>query len=59
MSDARPAVRQLSEGTLPQVEAAVRDLRATTKALRAVTEKIDEQGAGAVLSGPKLPEYKP
>lgn len=59
MTDARPAVRQFSTTTLPETEAAIRDLRATTKALRAVTEKIDEQGAGAVLSGPKLPVYKP
>ena len=29
------------------------------QALRTVTEKIDEQGAGAVLAGPKLPDYKP
>ena len=59
MNDARPAVRQFSTTTLPEAEAAIRDLRATTKALRTVTEKIDEQGAGAVLSGPKLPVYKP
>jgi len=59
LSEARPAAHQLSETTLPQAEAAIRDLRATTKALRNVTEKIDEQGAGALLGGPKLPDYKP
>ncbi len=59
LGDARPAARQLSETTLPAAEAAIRDLRATTRALRDITEKIDDQGAGAVLSGPKLPEYKP
>lgn len=59
MNEARPAVHQVSETTLPEVEAAVRDLRATTKALRAVTEKIDEQGAGALLGTQKVPEYKP
>lgn len=58
-SSVKPGMRQLSETTLPQAEAAIRDLRATTKALRGVTEKIDEQGAGALLGGPKLPEYKP
>lgn len=59
LNEARPAMRQLSATTLPEAEAAIRDLRATSKSLRAVTEKIDEQGAGALLGGPKLPEYKP
>lgn len=59
LAEAKPGLNQLSTSTLPEAEAAIRDLRATTKALRQVTEKIDEQGAGALLSGPKLPEYKP
>jgi len=59
LGDARPAVRQLSGSTLPETEAAIRDLRATTRALRNVTEKIDEHGAGALLGGDKLPDYKP
>jgi phospholipid/cholesterol/gamma-HCH transport system substrate-binding protein len=60
LGDARPAVRQLSGSTLPETEAAIRDLRATARALRQVTEKIDEQGAGALVGGGgKLPDYKP
>ncbi|PLK26492.1 MlaD family protein [Novosphingobium sp. TH158] len=59
LGEAKPGLRQLNDSTLPQAEAAIRDLRATTRALRGVTEKIDEQGAGALLGGPKLPEYKP
>lgn len=59
MQHAQPALDQVSSQTLPAAEAAIRDLRATSKALRNVTEKIDEQGAGALLKGPKLPEYKP
>ena len=59
LDDTRPAARQLSESTLPAAEAAIRDLRATSQALRNITEKIDDQGAGAVLGGPKLPDYKP
>ena len=38
---------------------ALRDLRATSKALRDVTEKIDEKGAGSLLSSQPLPDYKP
>lgn len=59
LQDARPAVRQLNESTLPAAEAAIRDLRATSRALRSVTEKIDEQGAGALVGGQSLPDYKP
>lgn len=60
LGDARPAVRQLSSTTLPETEAAIRDLRATARALRQVTEKIDQQGVGALVGGGgKLPDYKP
>ncbi|MDE2412087.1 MAG: MCE family protein [Sphingomonadales bacterium] len=59
LDDARPAAKQLNETTLPAAESAIRDLRATTKALRDITEKIQDQGAGAVLRGNKLPDYKP
>ena len=59
LSEARPATKQLTESTLPAAEATLRDLRATSKALRDVTEKIDEKGAGALLEGQPLPEYEP
>ncbi len=59
LQEVQPATKQLTESTLPQVEATMRDVRATSKALRSVTEKIDNQGAGALIGGPKLPDYKP
>ena len=59
LNDARPATKQLTESTLPAAEATLRDLRATSKALRDVTEKIDEKGAGSLLSSQPLPDYKP
>jgi phospholipid/cholesterol/gamma-HCH transport system substrate-binding protein len=59
MQTVQPALNQVSTSTIPSAEAAIRDLRATTRALRNVTEKIDEQGAGALLKGQKLPDYKP
>jgi phospholipid/cholesterol/gamma-HCH transport system substrate-binding protein len=59
LGDVRPAARQLGESTLPATEAALRDLRATTRALRDITEKLDDQGAGALIGGSKLPDYKP
>lgn len=54
-----PAIRRVREETLPQAEGAVRELRAASRALRELTEKIDNQGAAAALSPPKLPEYHP
>ena len=59
LGEARPAAQQLSEKTLPAAEAALRDLRATTQSLRDVTDKINDQGAGGLIGGPKLPDYKP
>jgi phospholipid/cholesterol/gamma-HCH transport system substrate-binding protein len=59
LGDAQPAARQLSATTLPAADAALRELRATTRALRNITEKIDEQGAGALAGNSKLPDYEP
>lgn len=58
LSEARPAARQLNERTLPAAEAAIRDLQATTKSLREVTDRINDQGVGGFVGGPKLPDYK-
>ena len=59
LDDARPATKELTQSTLPAAEATMRDLRATSKALRQVTEKINNQGAGSLIGGTKLPDYKP
>ncbi|HZV10479.1 MAG TPA: MlaD family protein, partial [Novosphingobium sp.] len=59
LDEARPATHQLATSTLPQTEATLRDLRETSRALREITEKIDNQGASGLLGAPKLPEYKP
>lgn len=58
LGEARPAARQLTEQTLPATEAAMRDLRATSRSLREVTDRLNDQGAGGVIGGPKLPDYK-
>jgi len=58
VGDVRPAAKQLQESTLPQAEAAIRDLRASTKALRDLTEKVNNDGAGSLLGGQPLPDYK-
>ncbi|MFZ9396013.1 MAG: MlaD family protein [Erythrobacter sp.] len=56
---AEPAAQQLSQTTIPAAEATLRDLQATSAALRKITERLESQGAGAVLKGETLPDYKP
>ena len=59
MQDTRPAARELVQTTLPTANATLQDLRRTSEALRAITEKIEAGGAGALVGGSKLPDYKP
>jgi phospholipid/cholesterol/gamma-HCH transport system substrate-binding protein len=59
LEDTRPAIRQLRNGTLPNAEATLQDLRATSRSLRAITEKLESEGAGALVGGQSLPDYKP
>jgi phospholipid/cholesterol/gamma-HCH transport system substrate-binding protein len=59
LEDTRPAVRQLRSSTLPNAEATLEDLRATSRALRSITEKLESEGAGALVGGKSLPDYKP
>ena len=58
VGDARPGVQALTKQTLPEVGQLVRDLRATSASLRAVTEKVEQGGAGALIGGSKLPDYE-
>ncbi len=59
LADARPAARALTETTLPAANATLADLRRTSAALRAITEKINDQGASSLVRGTPLPEYEP
>lgn len=59
LNDARPAARELSESTLPEVDATMHDLRRTSKALREMTDQLKNQGAGSLIGGKKLPDYDP
>jgi len=59
LEDARPATRALSETTLPTVEATLQDLRTTSRSLRAITDRLEAEGAGSLVGGRPLPEYEP
>lgn len=56
---ARPAVEELSQHTLPEANGLLRDLRQTTASLGAIAGKLDEDPAGALVGGRRLPDYKP
>jgi phospholipid/cholesterol/gamma-HCH transport system substrate-binding protein len=59
LADARPGVQAFSNQTLPEVGQLVRDLRVTTDSLRDVTDRLNQQGVGGVISGQRLPDYEP
>ncbi|NKJ41070.1 MULTISPECIES: MlaD family protein [unclassified Novosphingobium] len=55
---AQPGLKQFDEKTLPAAEAAMRDLQATTRSLRELTDRINDRGVSSVFGSPKLPDYK-
>lgn len=58
ISDARPGVKAFSTQTVPQINQLVRNLAEMSESLNAISAKLDRGGAGAVLGGGKLPDYK-
>jgi phospholipid/cholesterol/gamma-HCH transport system substrate-binding protein len=59
LTDAKPGVKSFSTQTIPEVSQLVADLTEMSRALTAVANRLNQGGAGAVLGGGKLPEYKP
>ncbi len=56
---AKPAIKTLSTQTVPEVGQLIRELREVTSNLGAVSAKLDEDPAGALLGGRRLPDYDP
>ena len=59
ITEARPGLKAFSTRTVPEMSALIRDLTEMSEALTAVANRLDRGGAGAVLGGSKLPDYKP
>lgn len=59
ISDARPGVQNFSKSTLPEANKLVHDLRDLTQSLKAVSDRVNQQGIGGALGPEKLPDYKP
>ena len=59
LKNAQPATEHLATKTLPEVDQLVEDMQALTKSMTNVTERLDQGGAGSLLSAPSLPDYEP
>ncbi len=59
LKDAQPGVQAFSKQTLPEVGQLVRDLRTMAESLTAVAGRLDQGGAGSLISSPHYPDYKP
>ena len=58
IADARPGLQAFSKQTIPEVGQLIRDLREMSSALSSVAQRLDQQGAGGIIGGQKLPDYK-
>ncbi len=57
LNNANPAIETLSTQTLPEVNQLARDMRELSTSLKSVTERLDQDGVGALVSAPALPDY--
>ena len=57
VGSAQPGIDALTTQTLPEAGALVRDLRQLTSQLGAFAGKLDQDPAGAIVGGRRLPEY--
>lgn len=58
-ASAQPGVEMLANQTIPETTQLIRELRETTARLGAIAAKLDEDPAGALIGGRRLPEYQP
>ncbi|WP_339823528.1 MlaD family protein [uncultured Parasphingorhabdus sp.] len=59
LKNAQPGAERFSKKTLPEIDQLVEDMQALTKSMTKVTERLDQGGAGSLLSAPALPDYEP
>ncbi|WP_137681048.1 MlaD family protein [Aurantiacibacter suaedae] len=59
LADVEPVTNQLQSNTLPAANATLQDIRRTSESLRNLTERLENNGAGALVGGTKLPDYEP
>ncbi len=58
LNNANPAIQTLNTQTLPEINQLARDLRQLSTSLKSVTERLDQDGVGSLVSAPALPDYE-
>jgi len=59
VNKASPSLETLNTQTIPEANKLLRDLQQLSASVESVTDKLDQQGAGALLGPPPLPDYEP
>lgn len=59
VKSANPTLDTLNRKTIPEANKLLLDLQQLSNSLNSVTDKLDQQGAGALLGPPPLPDYEP
>jgi phospholipid/cholesterol/gamma-HCH transport system substrate-binding protein len=59
ITDARPGLKAFSTQTVPQINQLARNLAEMSDSLNTISARLERGGAGAVIGGSKLPDYKP
>ena len=59
LNNANPAIETLNAQTLPEINRLARDLQRLSASLQSVTDRLDQQGVGGLVSAPQLPDYEP
>jgi len=59
IAEARPGLKTLTTQTIPNTNELVRDLTTMAETLTNVANKLDRGGAGALIGGGNLPDYRP
>ena len=59
VADARPGIQNFSKSTLPEANKLVHDLRDLSESLKGFSDRLNQDGIGGAIGGPKLPDYKP
>jgi phospholipid/cholesterol/gamma-HCH transport system substrate-binding protein len=59
ITDARPGLKALSTQTVPAANQLLRDLADTASSLQALSGRFENGGAGSLIGGQRLPDYKP
>lgn len=59
MKGMEPVSEDFAQKTMPAFNSAVSDIRRSSQAIRELTERLSNEGAGVLVGGTKLPDYQP